>query len=193
MTIFGKKVSMTHIEQDYKVMPVTVLDITENIFVKKSADGTVTIGWGKAKNPTKAEQGQYKDAGVVPVKVKEVGKEVEATVSEKPALDSIPETVEVTGISKGKGFAGVVKRYRFGGGRKTHGQSDNLRAPGSIGAGTTPGRVFKGTRMAGRMGSDRITLKKVQVVKVMDLEDKKYLLVKGPIPGPNGSLVYISW
>jgi len=95
--------------------------------------------------------------------------------------------VEVYGRSKGKGFAGVVKRWRFKGGPKTHGQSDRERAPGAIGAGTDPGRVVKGLRMGGRMGSDTVKLKNRKIVKVVD----NYVLIKGPIPGSNGDLVTI--
>ena len=97
--------------------------------------------------------------------------------------------VDVVGVSKGKGFAGTVKRYNFSGGPKTHGQSDRLRAPGSIGATTTPGRVFKGKKMPGHMGSDRVTSQNVQVVLV-DVE-KNLIGVNGSVPGPRGGLVVI--
>lgn len=99
------------------------------------------------------------------------------------------ESVDVIGTSKGKGFAGGVKRHGFSGGPKTHGQSDRTRAPGSIGSGTTPGRVLKGTRMAGHMGNVRVTAKKLQVVQA-DAE-RNLLLVKGSVPGANGSLLVI--
>lgn len=98
------------------------------------------------------------------------------------------DIVMVSGVSKGKGFAGVVKRHGFAGGPRTHGQSDRERAPGSIGASTTPGRVLKGKRMAGRMGSDRVSLKNVIVVESLDTE----LIVKGPVPGARGGLLIIS-
>ena len=100
------------------------------------------------------------------------------------------EKVNVTGVSKGKGFQGGVKRYNFRGGPKTHGQSDRHRAPGSIGAGTTPGRVIKGMRMAGRMGGDKVTVKNLDVVMV-DAE-RNLLLVKGAVPGHRNSLLLIS-
>ena len=102
----------------------------------------------------------------------------------------VGEKVNVTGISKGKGFQGGVKRYNFRGGPKTHGQSDRHRAPGSIGAGTTPGRVIKGMRMAGRMGGDKVTVKNLDVVMV-DAE-RNLLLVKGPVPGHRNSVLLIS-
>jgi large subunit ribosomal protein L3 len=102
---------------------------------------------------------------------------------------SVGERVDVIGTSKGRGFAGVMKRHGFHGGQRTHGQSDRLRAPGSIGPGTTPGRVLKGTRMAGRMGNDRVTIKQLEIVQ-SDAE-RNLLLIKGSVPGPNGSLVMI--
>ena len=99
------------------------------------------------------------------------------------------EKVNVTGISKGKGFQGGVKRYNFRGGPKTHGQSARHRAPGSIGAGTTPGRVLKGMRMAGRMGGDRVTVKNLEIV--LSDPDRNLLLVKGAVPGRRNSLLVI--
>jgi large subunit ribosomal protein L3 len=99
------------------------------------------------------------------------------------------ERVDVTGVSKGKGFAGVMKRHNFHGGPKTHGQSDRWRAGGSIGAGTTPGRVFKGTKMAGHMGDERVTVKNLQVIRV-DAE-RNLVALRGAIPGPRGGLIMI--
>lgn len=99
------------------------------------------------------------------------------------------DTVSVTSTSKGKGFAGGVKRWGFAGGPKTHGQSDRLRAPGSIGQGTTPGRVHKGKKMAGRMGGDTVTVKNLKVVSIN--EGIQEVLISGPVPGVNGSLVTI--
>ncbi len=99
------------------------------------------------------------------------------------------ELVDVVGVSKGKGFTGVMKRHGFHGGNRTHGQSDRLRAPGSIGAGTTPGRVFKGMRMAGRSGGEQITVKKLEVFQANS--EKKILVIKGSVPGPNGTIVQI--
>ena len=104
-------------------------------------------------------------------------------------LFSAGEAVDIVGTSKGKGFQGGVKRHGFSGGPKTHGQSDRTRAPGSIGSGTTPGRVLKGTRMAGRMGNDRVTVKKLRVVQADP--ERNLLLVKGSVPGANGSLLMI--
>lgn len=99
------------------------------------------------------------------------------------------EEVDIIGTSKGKGFAGVMKRHNFRGGPRTHGQSDRARAPGSIGPGTTPGRVFKGTRMAGRMGNERVTVKALRVVQADP--ERNLLVIKGSVPGPNGGLVMV--
>jgi large subunit ribosomal protein L3 len=99
------------------------------------------------------------------------------------------EKIDVTGTSKGRGFAGVVKRHNFRGGPKTHGQSDRWRAPGSIGSGTTPGRVWKGMRMAGHMGNERVTVKNLEVVRV-DAE-RNLVAVKGAVPGPRGGLLLL--
>jgi large subunit ribosomal protein L3 len=105
------------------------------------------------------------------------------------AMFSVGERVDLIGTSKGKGFAGVMKRHGFRGGPRTHGQSDRARAPGAIGPGTTPGRVLKGTRMAGRMGNDRVTIKALEIIQA-DAE-RNLLVVKGSVPGPNGSVVMI--
>ena len=113
----------------------------------------------------------------------DVGEEVSVGIFE------VGEKVNVTGTSKGKGFQGGVKRYNFRGGPKTHGQSDRHRAPGSIGAGTTPGRVIKGMRMAGRMGGDKVTVKHLEVVMIDS--DRNLLLVKGGVPGHKDALVVI--
>jgi large subunit ribosomal protein L3 len=99
------------------------------------------------------------------------------------------ERVDVVGVSKGKGFAGVVKRHHFRGGPKTHGQSDRWRAPGSIGSGTTPGRVFKGTRMAGHMGNERVTVQNLKVVRIDP--ERNLVALRGAIPGPAGGLIMI--
>lgn len=103
---------------------------------------------------------------------------------------SVGDKVKVTGTSKGKGFAGVVKRWKFAGGPRTHGQSDRERAPGSIGQTTTPGRVYKGKKMAGRMGGQRVTIKGLKVIEVKP--EEKLLVVKGLVPGNKGGLLVIS-
>lgn len=119
------------------------------------------------------------DGTVVPVTLLKVTEGLEKM--------SVGEKAIVTGISKGKGFAGVVKRYRFAGGPKTHGQSDRVRAPGSIGAGTDPGRVWKGTKMAGRMGHRRVTVKGLEVVEID--HQRRIIKVKGAVPGATGNKI----
>jgi large subunit ribosomal protein L3 len=107
----------------------------------------------------------------------------------KVDIFNVGDTVKVTGMTKGKGFQGVVKRHGFGGGSKTHGQSDRLRAPGSIGASSYPSRVFKGQKMAGRDGNDKVTIRNLKVVKV--IPESNLILVKGAVPGANSGLVQI--
>jgi len=191
MVLFGKKIGMTHIEDGFLVSPVTVIDVTENVIAQ--VKDKVVLGWGKIKKPSKAELGQYKELGFAPSKVTESDVPVEGAVVGVFLPTEMPATVHAQGTSKGKGFAGVVKRYHFKGGKQTHGQSDRERAPGSIGAGTTPGRVLKGTRMGGRMGSDTVKVRNLKVVKLFTEEGKSFLVLKGAIPGPNGSIIQFSW
>lgn len=193
MKLFGKKIEMTHVVENFVSMPVTAIDITENYVVSRSETKNV-IGWGKKKKTTKAEQGQFKEVGFVPLKSMEVDAvPADAAVGQPIVVVEVPKKVSLFGLSKGKGFAGVVKRYNFRGGPKTHGQSDRLRAPGSIGPGGHPGRVLKGTRMAGRMGSDKVTVKNLDVVRILDIDNKKIMLVKGSVPGAKGTLVNVWW
>jgi len=137
----------------------------------------------------KALQGKYSKLGYVPSKREYFTCESEKNVGDDilPSEFVAGTKVCIKGISKGKGFAGVVKRWGFHGGPKTHGQSDKHRSPGAIGAGTTPGRILKGLKMSGRMGSDQITLQGKEIIDVVD----NYLLISGPIPGSNGSTVTI--
>jgi len=192
MVLFGKKIGMTHIEDGFLVTPATVVDISENVVAKVGAD-KVVIGWGKVKNPTKAQLGQFKELGFAPHETIESDMAVEGTAIGAYLPAEMPTSVHAKGTSKGKGFASVIKRYRFSGGPKTHGASDRTRAPGSIGPGTTPGRVLKGTRMAGRMGSDTVKVRNLKVVKVITEEGKSLMVVKGAIPGPTGSIIQLWW
>jgi large subunit ribosomal protein L3 len=192
MVLFGKKLGMTHIEDGFLVTPATVVDISENVVAKVSAE-KVVVGWGKMKKPTKAQLGQFKDLGYAPTDVIESDMPVEGAAVGSFLPTEMPTKVDAKGTSKGKGFASVIKRYRFSGGPKTHGASDRTRAPGSIGPGTTPGRVLKGTRMAGRMGSDTVKVRNLKVVKVITEEGKSLMVVKGAIPGPIGSLIQLWW
>lgn len=203
-TLIGRKIDQTQkFLEDGKRVPVTLIAVSDNAVLQVKTQDTdaytaVQLGFGTKKKPTKAATGHAKKAGFdkVSAVVREVrvadGEEV-PTAGEAITLDQVfapGDIVSVTGISKGKGWAGVVKRHGFRGGPKTHGQSDRLRAPGSIGQTTTPGRVYKGKRMAGRMGSDQVTLPNLTVVGV-DTE-KKILLVTGLVPGHKESIVTVT-
>lgn len=197
--IIGKKVGMTQIFRDNgKMEAVTLIEagpctITQVKTADKDGYGAVQLGFGVAKKLSKAEQGHIKELGKFrylrefritdPASVK-VGEKVDVTAFQAGDM------VNVCGISKGKGFAGVVKRHHFKGGPKTHGQSDRTRAPGSIGSTTTPGHVLKGLRMAGHMGAERVTVRKLEVLKT-DAE-RNLLVVKGAVPGSNNGLLLIS-
>lgn len=184
---------------DGKRIPVTRLFVGQNpvISIKtQEKDGywAMQLGFGTKKNPNKATQGHTKGANTkAPFILREVRV---ATADDVPSVGEMVtasavfqpgDIIDVIGTSKGKGYAGVVKRHHFAGGPRTHGQSDRERAPGSIGQTTTPGRVYKGKRMAGRMGTQRVTVKNLQVVDVTDKE----LLVKGLVPGHVNSVVMV--
>jgi len=146
----------------------------------------------KPKRLTKGQLGHLKD--LPPLRhLREVPADAvgQLTVGDKvdAGMFSAGELVDVTATSKGKGFAGVMKRHGFHGGPKTHGQSDRWRAPGSIGSGTTPGRVIKGLRMAGHMGNERVTVKNLRVLRVDP--EKNLVAVRGAVPGPRGGLVML--
>jgi large subunit ribosomal protein L3 len=152
----------------------------------------VQLGFSEAKRLNSPRRGHLKELGQFEylrefrmdnTEAIEVGQKVDVSLFEAG------DTVDITGVSKGKGFAGVVKRYHFGGGPKTHGQSDRHRHPGSIGATTTPGRVFKGLRMAGHMGNETVTVRNLKVFKAEP--DRNLLLVKGAVPGGRNGLVLI--
>jgi large subunit ribosomal protein L3 len=195
--LIGRKIGMTQIfAEDGTIVPVSVVAVTPNTVTAlrtQERDGytAVQVGAGEARRLTKPRLGQLK--GLPRVRdTREFrlddasGYEVGQTLD--VGLFSAGETVDVTGVSKGKGFAGTIKRHNFRRGPETHG-SDSHRAPGSIGGGTTPGKVFKGTPMAGRMGGDRVTVKKATIVRA-DTE-RNLLLVKGPVPGHRDSLVMV--
>ncbi len=196
--LIGRKVCMTQVFQDDGTMvAVSVVAIEPNTVTRlrtKERDGysAVQLGAEVAKRLTKPRLGQL---GSLPKlsKIREfrvddlAGYEVGATVGIDDLFAS-GDLVDVTGISKGKGFAGHIKRHHFSSGPKTHG-SDHHREPGSIGPGTTPGRVYKGVRMAGHMGDERVTTKKLRVVRTDG--ERNLLLVKGSLPGPRGSLILV--
>jgi len=182
-------------------IPTTFIKTTPCYFVNlkessKPGQFKVLVGFGQTKNIKKPNEGKLKKAGIkTPLRflreftLEEKGDlKIEAGQELKPDLFfKKGDLVNVSGISKGKGFQGAVKRHHFKGGSKTHGQSDRQRAPGSIGQTTTPGRVYKGKRMAGRMGGDRITVKKLIVVEVKT----DGILIKGLVPGARGGLLEI--
>jgi len=196
--ILGKKVGMTQIfDERGEIVPLTLVEtgpcyITQVKSEEKDGYTALQLGFGETKRLNKPQRGHLKELPPLrylrEVRVKDVqgyqvGQKFDAS------LFSVGDLVDVTGISKGKGFAGVMKRHGFRGGPATHGQSDRARAPGSIGATTTPGRVFKGMRMAGRMGNERVT---VQNLKVVLVDPERNLLgVRGSIPGSRGGLVMV--
>ncbi len=199
--LLGRKLGMTTVFNERgEAVPVTVIEAGPNHVLNirtKDRDGyeAVQLGFGAVdpKRLTKPVLGQMKGAGVAVRHVREMTAD---SVEDHKVGDTVDvnlfqpdDLVDVTGWSKGRGFAGVVKRYGFRGGPRTHGQSDRERAPGSLGAGTTPGRVWKGKRMAGRMGNERKTVQRLRVVRVDG--DRHLLLVKGSVPGPKNGLVYV--
>ena len=199
MAILGKKIGMTQIFEDGKIVPVTVIEAGPNFVLQTKTtekDGYVAIqvGFGekREKNTTKPLMGIFNKAGVKPQRfVRELRVEsVEGyTLGQEIKVDVLGTTefVDITGTSKGKGTAGVMKRHNFHGNRATHGVSRNHRLGGSIGNSSTPGEVYKGRKMAGRMGNEKVTVQNLKVVRV-DVENN-LLLVKGAVPGAkNGYL-----
>jgi large subunit ribosomal protein L3 len=195
--VIGKKVGMTSIfQEDGTMVPVSVVEIQPNTVTglrTSEHDGytAVQIGAGTQRRLTKPRAGQLK--GLPPVKhTREFRLDDVSDYSIGQTLDvslfADGEEVDVTGVSKGKGFAGTVKRHGFRRGPETHG-SDSHREPGSIGAGTYPGKVFKGTGMAGRMGNDRVTVKKLTIVRTDSA--RNLLLIKGAVPGARNAMVMI--
>jgi large subunit ribosomal protein L3 len=197
-TLIGLKQNMSQVfMEDGNVVPVTYIDVAEVVVAHKKVqdkDGynAYVLGFGKKTKPTKAEVGKYKELGFVPEVSVEVEIDgVELNIGDKitPSLIEGSKKVNVTGTTKGKGFQGVVKRWGFAGGKRTHGQSDRQRHPGSIGMRTTPGRVFKGHKMGGHMGDVTKTVENLKVVLLND--ESNMIAVKGAIPGNKGSLVII--
>ncbi|HLA17607.1 MAG TPA: 50S ribosomal protein L3 [Candidatus Limnocylindrales bacterium] len=196
--LIGRKVGMTSIfADDGTMVPVSVVAIDPNVVTRvrtSDRDGytAVQLGTGQAKRITKPLAGQLGDLGrLATLREFRVASVSDYEVGQKIAVGDLfakGDTVDVTGTSKGRGFAGTVKRHNFKRGPKTHG-SDNYRKPGSIGPGTTPGRVYKGLRMAGHMGAERTTIRKLSVVGVDG--ERNLLLVKGSLPGADGSLLLV--
>lgn len=180
------------------MVPVTLLQagpcrITQVKDMESDGYVSVQLGFGTGKNLSKPLKGHLKKSGMETALLREfrTGETDGLTVGAELTVDQFSpgEFIAVTGVSKGKGFQGVVKRHGFAGGPASHGHKDNLRMPGSIGAGGIQ-RVFKGTRMAGRMGNDRVTVKNLEIVSV-DSENG-ILAVKGAVPGARGSVLLIS-
>jgi large subunit ribosomal protein L3 len=195
--VIGRKVGMTQVfTEDGTLVPVSVVAIEPNtVTLLRTAerDGytAVQVGAGTVRRTTKPRAGQLKDLPKVrdvrEFRVDDIsGYEVGQTLD--VSLFEAGESVDVTGTSKGKGFAGTIKRHHFRRGPETHG-SDSHRAPGSIGGGTFPGKVLRGTAMAGHLGHERVTVKKATILRT-DAE-RNLLLVRGPVPGPRNALVVV--
>jgi large subunit ribosomal protein L3 len=201
--LLGKKLGMTQVwDENNKLVPVTVIEITPNVVTQvrtPEVDGydAVQIAYGQIdpRKVNKPDAGHFDKAGVTPrrhvteVRTADAG---DYSLGQELTVDATFEAgqkVDVVGTSKGKGFAGVMKRHNFKGVSASHGAHRNHRKPGSIGASSTPSRVFKGMRMAGRMGGERVTVLNLHVHSV-DAE-KGLLLVKGAVPGARGRIVFV--
>jgi large subunit ribosomal protein L3 len=202
--LIGKKIGMTSIyDANGKNIPCTVIEagpcvVTQIRSKEKEGYDAIQIAFEdkKEKHTTKALKGHFNKAGIGPKKVVaeftrfEAGHQKQFGDVLKVDIFEEGEFIDVVGISKGKGFQGVVKRHHFAGvGEASHGQHDRLRAPGSVGASSWPSRVMKGLRMAGRMGGRRVKVINLQILKI--ILDKNLVLVKGAVPGHNGSYVII--
>ncbi|MBN8835999.1 MAG: 50S ribosomal protein L3 [Sphingobacteriia bacterium] len=200
--IIGKKIGMTSIfEADGKQTACTIIEAGPNVVTQiKTAEtdgySAIQLAFGdkKEKHTTKAELNHFAKANTPAKKFTKEFRDysIEKALGETITVDIFAEgdKVEVVGTTKGKGFQGVVKRHGFSGvGEASHGQHDRQRAPGSIGNSSDASRVFKGMRMAGRMGGDRVKMKGLKVVKIFP--EKNYILVSGSVPGHNGSIVLI--
>lgn len=200
--IIGKKIGMTSIfEADGKQTACTIIEVAPNVVTQvktKDSDGynAIQLAFGdkKEKHSTKAEINHFAKANTPAKKFTKEFRDysIEKALGETISVDIFTEgeKVEVVGTTKGKGFQGVVKRHGFSGvGEASHGQHDRQRAPGSIGNSSDASRVFKGMRMAGRMGGDRVKMKGLKVVKIF--AEKNYILISGSVPGHNGSIVLI--
>lgn len=201
--IIGKKVGMTQVFDDVgNVIPVTVIQagpcyVTQIRTAEKDGYVAIQLGFGetKAQRLTRGALGHLKRNNLPALRhlrefrIKNGDVDVAEGATIKADVFAKGERVDVIGKSKGRGFAGTIKRHNFNRQPKTHGQSDRERAPGSVGMTTTPGRTFKGQRMAGRMGNDRVTAQNLEVV-VVDAE-KNLLAVRGSVPGANGGIVIV--
>jgi large subunit ribosomal protein L3 len=199
--LIGRKVGMTQIfDENGAAFPVTVIEagpcyVTQVKTAEKDGYSSVQIGFEevKPKRLTRGQLGHLERNNLPPLKVLREFRTKSPEVSEGDQLKADvfekDERVDIIGTSKGRGFAGVVKRYGFAGGPKTHGQSDRWRAPGSLGSGTTPGRVWKGKKGPGRMGNEIVTSSNVRIVLVDP--ERNLIAVDGSVPGPKGGMVVI--
>lgn len=196
--IIGKKLGMTQVfREDGKAEAITAVEagpctVMQVKTVARDGYNAAQLGFGETGKPKSSRRGRAKESAqfkylrefrVEDIEAIEAGQKVDVS------LFKAGDLVDVTGVSKGKGFAGTVKRHHFAGGPKTHGQSDRHRAPGSIGSTTTPGRVFKGMRMAGHMGSKQITVSNLEIYQADPA--RNLLLIKGAVPGTRNSLLLI--
>ena len=198
--LLGKKIGTTqHFDQDGRAVCVTALEVgpctvTQVKTVERDGYASAQIGFVEVRRRSQPLDGHLKPSGGLFRHLREVGIEDGGEIEVGQKLDvgifEAGQKVDATGTSKGRGFAGGVKRYNFRGGPKTHGQSDRHRAPGSIGAGSTPGRVIKGLKMAGHMGNARVTVRNLKVVEAD--ADRNILLLEGAVPGAHNSIVMIS-
>jgi large subunit ribosomal protein L3 len=200
--LLGTKLGMTQVwDENNRIVPITVVSASTNVVTqvrKPETDGynAIQVGYGEidGRKVTRPQAGQFARAGVTPrrhlaeIRTADAGS---YTVGQELAVDTFAtgDVIDVTGTTKGKGFAGTMKRHGFSGVGASHGAHRNHRKPGSIGACATPGRVFKGVRMAGRMGTETVTTQNVTVHAVDS--DKGLILLKGAVPGAKGSLVVL--
>ncbi len=196
--IIGKKLGMSQaFREDGMLAVVTAIEagpctVTRIKTAEKDGYNAVQLGFGEAKRLNSSQRGHLKELGhfkyLREFRLDDI-KEIEEGQKMDVSLFKSGDLVDITGLSKGKGFAGVVKRYGFAGGPKTHGQSDRHRARGSIGASASPGRVFKGLRMAGQMGNKRVTMRNLEVFQADP--ERNLLLVRGAVPGARNGLLLI--
>jgi large subunit ribosomal protein L3 len=201
--LLGRKLGMTRLFDENGVVTGATLVQAGPCFItllrtpERDGYSAVQLGFGEKPRPNKPHKGHLKKAGLPDRNGLEALREVPADTVEDLELGARVdasmfaqgEIVDVIGTSKGKGFAGVMKRHNFSGGPKTHGQSDRWRHSGSVGSGTTPGRTFKNMRMAGHLGDSRVTVKNLRILSVDP--ERNLVAVRGAIPGPNGGLVMI--
>jgi large subunit ribosomal protein L3 len=199
--LLGKKIGMLrYFDESGSPKVATVIEAGPCTVVQvktRKSDGYDAVQLGfqqkKEKGVTKPLMGHFKKANAAPSRIlkefRDFLGEVKPGDQVKVDIFTVGERVHVTGMSKGHGFSGVVKRHKFAGGPKSHGQSDRVRAPGSIGSSSYPKRVFKGLRMAGRMGNEQKTIRNMQIIKIVP--DRNLLLVRGGVPGARNSYVEI--